>query len=302
MDAGQEWIDRLPAELDRQRALLRGLLRGCDSDQEIRWLAIGCSLGRGAADRMSDLDLAMGVATEDFDAAAARVARLVAQLGDLVESYEHQIAGLTTTHVRIFAQYADRSQVDLVVFGAAEPIGSVRDLVVLYDPDAIVVTGAGEQRPATPRQVREWAFGAWCALADLGKYLRRGSAWEAFERLNEARGQLWRLQATALGVPNPQYGLTSILDFAADRVPAGMDRTVSDLDPGRLLAAARSLAEHLGETSGRLPPEQRAMLPAAMAGYITRDLADLALPSPAARGAGSVGGSDSGARGGPGRD
>jgi hypothetical protein len=27
-----------------------------------------------------------------------------------------------------------------------------------------------------PEQIREWAFLGWCALADLGKYVHRGSA------------------------------------------------------------------------------------------------------------------------------
>ena len=273
--AGHEWIDHLPAELDGQRAILHGLMHVCAADDAISWLVIGCSLGRGAADRWSDLDLAMGVSDEDFDAAVTKVRHLVDGLGDLVESYQHKIPGLTTAHERIFAQYADRCQVDLVVFRDSEPVGSVRDLVVLYDPRARVVPVA-EHHPVTPQQVREWAFGAWCAVADLGKYLRRRSWWEALDRLAEARGQLWRLWAALLGVPNPQYGLTSILDFAPERVPAAMASTVSDLDPGRLLAAARSLARQLTALGERLPPDLREAIPAAMARYVTSDLADIA--------------------------
>jgi len=75
-------------------------------------------------------------------------------LGDLVESFQHKIPGLTTAHERIFAQYADRCQVDLVVFRESEPVGSVRDLVVLYDPQSRVVPVA-EHNPVTPQQVRE---------------------------------------------------------------------------------------------------------------------------------------------------
>ena len=268
---GLDWIDDLPPELAGQRALLRGLLALCDADDRISWLVIGCSLARGAGDRLSDLDMAMGIRDEDFEAARPDLRRAVDGLGELVESYYHQLPGLAQAHERIFAQFADRSQVDLVLFPASVPGGSVPDVVVLYDPDDRLVTAA-ERKPVTSGQIREWAFGGWCALADLGKYLRRGSTWEALARLNEARAQLWQLWAVTLDVPDPQYGLTSILDFAPGQVPASFEGTVADLDPGRLLDAARRVAALLHEAGERLPDDQRAALPGAMARYITADL------------------------------
>jgi hypothetical protein len=268
---GLDWIDDLPPELAGQRALLRGLLALCDADDRISWLVIGCSLARGAGDRLSDLDMAMGIRDEDFEAARPDLRRAVDGLGELVESYYHQLPGLAQAHERIFAQFADRGQVDLVLFPASVPGGSVPDVVVLYDPDDRLVTAA-ERKPVTSGQIREWAFGGWCALADLGKYLRRGSTWEALARLNEARAQLWQLWAVTLDVPDPQYGLTSILDFAPGQVPASFEGTVADLDPGRLLDAARRVAALLHEAGERLPDDQRAALPGAMARYITADL------------------------------
>jgi hypothetical protein len=272
---GLEWIEGLPAELDGQRAILRRLVHECESDDRIRWLAIACSLGRGAADSLSDLDLAVGVRDEEFDAALPDVRMVVDRLGELVERYQHQIEGVTTRHERIFAQYADRCQVDLVVFTASESIGGVRDVVVLYDPDERIAVRF-DPSALTPELVREWAFGAWCALADLGKYLRRGSVWEALGRLNEARGQAWKLWAAALEVPNPHYGLTSILDFAPDRMPEAMAGSVSDLAPSRQLQSAQALAGQLGQAGDRLPSELRAVLPHAMAHFITADLDALA--------------------------
>jgi hypothetical protein len=274
--AGRDWVDGLPAELAGQRMILRRLLAACESDQAIRWLVIACSVGRGAGDRLSDLDLGIGVRDDDFDAALSSVRRAVDDLGDLVDSYHHQLPGLTIRHARIFAQYADRCQVDLVVFPASQHVGPVRDQVVLYDPDGRVTSSLAEQA-VTPQQVREWAFGGWCALADLGKYLRRGSPWEALQRLNEARDQLWRVWATVLSVPNPQYGLTSILDFAPGRVPAGIEETIADLDPGRLLAAARNMAGQLADLGDRLPPGHQAVLPHAMGRFVTADLAGIGL-------------------------
>src|SRR5215469_4827460 len=271
---GRQWIEDLPAELSGQQALLRGLLRACESDDRLRWLAMACSVGRGAADRLSDLDTALGVADDQFDSALADVRAIVDSLGDLVESYQHALPEVATAHKRIFAQYADRCQIDLVVFPATQTIGQVRDVVVLYDPDDRIVASF-EQQPVTPAQAREWAFGGWCALIDIGKYLRRGSSWEALQRLQDAQAQLWRIWAAGFDVPNPHYGLTSILDFAPGRLPARMHETVSDLDPRHLLAAARSLAAHLSEAWQHLGPDLRAALPIAMERFVTADLAAL---------------------------
>src|SRR5437016_7923460 len=157
---GLDWIDDLPPELAGQQALLRGLLALCDADDRIRWLVIGCSLARGAGDRLSDLDMAMGIRDEDFDAARPGLRRAVDGLGELIESYHHQLPGLAQAHERIFAQFADRSQVDLVLFPASVPGGSVPDVVVLYDPDDLLVD-VGSPGPAER--------GTGSAVAALGR-------------------------------------------------------------------------------------------------------------------------------------
>jgi hypothetical protein len=275
---GRAWISRLPDELGGQRSILDRLLSLCEATEGVRWLVIGCSVGRGVGDGLSDLDMAVGVREEEFPAIAADVRRGVDRLGDLVDSFHHQLPGVTTTHERIFAQFADRCQVDLVVFPASADAGAIPNVVVLYDPDGRIAI-ASESRPAiTPEQVREWAFLGWCALADLGKYLRRQSPWEALARLNEARDQLWRLWAAALSVRTPQYGLTSILDFAPGQFPAGAQATVADLDPARLLSAGQALAALLHDVGRHLRADQTAALPEAMARYIVADLASINAP------------------------
>jgi hypothetical protein len=275
---GLGWIEQLPVELAGQRELLTGLLRLCQREDRVRWLVVGCSVARGAGDWMSDLDMAVGVRDDSFAAVLPVIREAVDGLGELVESYQHQLPSVTETHERIFAQFADRGQVDLMVFPASVPGGSVPGVVVLYDADGqLVVTG--DRRPVTADQIRQWAFGGWCALADLGKYLRRGSAWEALDRLGEARAQLWQLWAAALHVPDPQYGLTSILDFAPSQLPA-LQGTASDLDITRLLAAARCLAERLHQVGDHLPDEWRQVLPHAMATYVAKDLQQLTLSFP----------------------
>lgn len=273
---GRAWIERLPDEMAGQRMLMRGLLDFCAGEQSVRWLVIGCSVARGAGDELSDLDLAIGVRDNEFERAIPTIRTAVEALGDLVESYQHKLPSVTSAHVRIFAQYADRCQVDLMVFPAsvvsAEPFARV---VALYDPDTVIRSSADRRSPS-PDQVREWAFQGWCALADAGKYLRRRSAWEALGRLNEARDQLWRLRAVAAGVPDPQFGLTSIVDFAPESVGPDMRATVADLDYAQLVSAVRHVAGLLDGVGQQLPARHRAALPGAMARYITSDLRRLA--------------------------
>jgi hypothetical protein len=270
--SGAAWIDKLPTEMSGQRRLLRGLLSFCEAERTARWLVLGCSVARGAGDYLSDLDMAIGVQADDFAATVAQVHQAVDSLADLVESYQHQLPSVPDEHARIFAQYSDRSQLDLVVFPAAyvrnRPLAGA---VALYDPDAVITTRPYRE-PPTPAQVREWAFHGWCTLADAGKYLRRGSAWEVLGRLDNARDQLWRLHAVAGGVPDPQFGLTSILDFAPDEIPAGLAATVTDLDPARQASAALQIAAGLDEVGRRLPDYCRADLPEAMARYVLGDL------------------------------
>ena len=268
------WVEQLPDEMAGQRALLRGLLSFCEAEESICWLVIGCSVGRGAGDHLSDLDVAIGVRDDDFATAIPKIQLAVDGLGELVDSYQHQLPSVTDAHVRIFAQYSDRCQIDLMVFPASRGSDPFAGAVALYDPDGVIVTRA-HREPPSPAQVREWAFHGWCALADVGKYLRRGSAWEALLQLNNARDQLWRLKAVADGVPDPQFGVISILDFASETIAPGMAATVADLDLARLVSASQQLANLLDQFGQQLPAEHRAALPEAMARYVIGDLRQL---------------------------
>jgi hypothetical protein len=103
---------------------------------------LGCSLARGAGDWLSDIDAAVGVVDEQLPGALPRARSAVDGLGELVESFHHQLPGLALTHERIFAQYADRSQLDLVVYPAPVFVASIPDVVVLYDPENLLVAPA----------------------------------------------------------------------------------------------------------------------------------------------------------------
>ncbi|MST31591.1 hypothetical protein GHK86_02445 [Acidimicrobiaceae bacterium USS-CC1] len=272
---GRTWVEALPKQLAPQRRLLEVLLAFCEQDPAVAWLVIGCSLARGNADALSDLDLALGVddADADDESIAERVRRALLLLGEPVDSLTHSLPGGPQ---RIFVQYVDRSQIDLVLGSATAAFPA--DTVVLYDPHA-AVTITGPAPGVAPSTLREWAFLACAALADVGKYLRRRSAWEAHARLGTARDELWKLFAVALGARDPQFGLTSIVDFAPELLPAAMQATVTEVDLDALTAAARAAAALLAQIADQLPPTLAAGFPAEMLAYVTAELGALT-PTP----------------------
>jgi hypothetical protein len=163
--------------------------------------------------------------------------------------------GATCWHV--FTLYADGAQLSLLLMPSTWRTGLRPGSVVLYDPDGRL---AEVVRPpsadADPAALHEWACLGWIALADLAKYLDRGSIWEAYQRLHDARGALWRLWAAGSAVDFPEYGLTAILDEPAGApsaaLPPGVDETVAALDADSLRAAARRLAALLEAATGRI--------------------------------------------------
>lgn len=228
---------------------------------------------------VGDAEAAGAADTSAVAQAALRLKPGIDELGELVESFQHQIPGLSTPHERIFAQYADRCQLDLMVFPASVDAGAIPNVVVLYDPSGLVIVKDDASRKrATPELVREWAFLGWCALIDAGKYLRRGSLWEAHDRIHTARTHLWQLHAAVCGVPDPQYGLTSVLDFAPRRVDPALELTVNLLTLPRLLKAARDIAHLLSETADQLPEDLAATFPRAMGAFVEADLRAATLP------------------------
>jgi hypothetical protein len=96
---------------------------------------------------------------------------------------------------------------------------------------------------------------------------------------NTARDELWKLIAATLPVPDAQYEVTSVLDFAPERMPLAMAMTISELDLESIAVSARRLAAHLAETSRRSPATAQADFPAAMLDFVTSDLSTLSLGS-----------------------
>lgn len=294
---GRAWLAALPDELTAQRRLMAGLAERCAVWPLATSLLVGCSLGRGAADALSDVDAALGVdappgaaGAERVETVAAMVVAALPELGPLVDVLRHPTGPADQYVRRIFAQFADGTQLDLAVVAEAgiedrRRAGGAPDFVPLYqapalrDPAEPDVAGGpvGDAEPSaayavTGEQVREWAFLGWCALIDTDKYLRRGSLWEADSRLHEARHRIWALWAAAHGALYPWHGLSQVLDHDQGNLPPGIESTVAGLEPADLRRAARASAGVLVTASEAAARRHPADLPTAMAAYVTRAL------------------------------
>jgi predicted nucleotidyltransferase len=96
---GREWIEALPASLERQAALLSRLLDLAEADRRFRAFEIQCSLARGAGDELSDLDVGYLLADDGFEETAAELPARLAELGptvDLLASRLHGFPYLTS--------------------------------------------------------------------------------------------------------------------------------------------------------------------------------------------------------------
>jgi hypothetical protein len=298
--AGRAWLAVLPDELAAQRRVMAGLADRCEAWPLVTSLLVGCSLGRGEADALSDIDAALGVDAECGEAGAERVGTVEAmvvaalpELGTVVDVLRHQAGPADQWVRRIFAQFADGTQLDLAVAAEAQIEarrrgGGAPDFILLYQapaPPGSRETGA--RRPAassaprgelpaayavTGEQVREWAFLGWCVLIDTDKYLRRGSLWEAHSRVHEARHHIWALWAVAHGALYPWHGLSQVLDHDPGNLPPGIESTVAGLDAAGLRRAARASAGILAAASKAAARRHPADLPVAMAAYVTRAL------------------------------
>jgi hypothetical protein len=229
-----------------------------------RVFLVGCSIGRGAADEFSDVDCYVGCQPEAVEEVLAAVRAALPDMGELVDALEHPYHGMTRT----VAQFAGCVQLDLVV--AAAITGSKPDEVILYDPDGLMVTErVVEADVITAEKVREWTFLGWEALADMTKYLRRGSLWEALARLDEARNRIWALWAAAREARYAAFGLSQVLDRDPDDLPGGIEATVAGLDAASLRSAALASSRILEQVSALAAQVHGGTLPDALARHVT---------------------------------
>ena len=222
------------------------LFDAVEADERFRALEVGCSLGRGNADELSDVDVGLWIDDAAWESALGALEPLLRTFGSVVD-----VAGFDAPWGRwFFAQYADGGQLDVAAQRVSAAKGHTVDSVVLFDPDGIL-------RDAQVREVRhredEWAFLTWFALGNVPKYLARGSLWEALAALEEARSEFLRLYAAKIGAPNPQFGVTSIFDTPGGDVPRELSDTYARADVNDIRRAAHALAALL-ETAHPAPP------------------------------------------------
>lgn len=248
-EVGLSFVAELPAHAE----VVEGLRREVSGSDRWRWLELSCSLAVGRGDELSDVDAGIGyvgaLLPEELERVGADVVRGVGEVADLLV---HELPGWPPEARRFAVEYGNGVQLDLVLMPAGRRQGLPDGSIALVDKDA---TLAEPWRPpvADPpdlREAREWVMLGWWALSDVAKYLRRGSLYEAVERLGETRQQALRLFAAARGIPYPSFGLVSLLDFAPFELPESLDRTYSVPDDRAAVArAAGATADLLARVS-----------------------------------------------------
>jgi hypothetical protein len=276
----ERWLRSLPTELAPHREVMLGFIREAERDPEIRLLVVGCSIGRGAADELSDVDAMYAVTETAWPDAVRDSEAAVRRVGDVIDMHQQIIEPPDRTlppYQHTFAQYASGVQIDLVVAVARDRHVPRPDWVVLYDPDERVA-GEAKSSTATETQVRQWMHVALVHLSSCAKYLTRGSLWEANAQLDAARTELWRLWAVAERIADPQYGLTAVLDAPDAPMPDNIEATVAGLDRRALRSAAMACGELLVWTWPRaistVASADLAMPP--LAEWVLRQLRDVA--------------------------
>jgi hypothetical protein len=235
--------DRLPRHW-RLLDSLRGVVRG---DDRWRWLELGCSLGAGGGDQLSDADVAIGytdiIDPEELAAAALSVA---ATIGPPIDMVAHRMDGWSDDLCRVAAEYDDGAQLDLVMIPARLRRGLPDRSIAIVDKDGQLADPwvPPSSQPPSPEVAREWVFLGWWALSAADKYVTRGSLFEAAEAIAEARKLALRLYAAGRDVPYPSFGLVSLLDYPPYEVPDGLaDTYCTPADPPGVVAALRACAD-----------------------------------------------------------
>jgi predicted nucleotidyltransferase len=275
MADGRDWISALPPRLEPHRRALAGLLDFSETTPAASSLSVGCSLGRGAADELSDIDAAIGVAAATGPAGASTIREVEASLVEHLHGKqpidvlrEESSSGELFIR-RVFAQLSDGIQLDLaVVAEAAVRRGEAApDFVSLYRTGPDVERAMPSAYVVDAERVRSWAFEGWRALLDGDKYVRRGSPWEAHQRLEEARRHIWALWAAALGTSYPWHGLSQVLDHDPASLPHGIEATVAGLDLEELRSALVASAAVLDDVSAAAAQRCPTELPSALAAF-----------------------------------
>jgi predicted nucleotidyltransferase len=256
------WIASLPDPIARQANVLHRLFDAFEADPHIRAFRVRGSIARGTADEYSDIDTRIWISDEDYETTVALLPRLLRSIAPTLD-----ILFETPGSPYLFVQFADGVQLELSTGRASEATDRDSNVVVLLDRDGM---WNQPDEPTQPWDQGLWLGWAWMALSDIDKHLRRGSLWEARTSLERARSLLLCHHAAVSGIHDPQYGVTSILDYGGSR-PPGLESTVAGLDTAEIRRAALACGRLLA-TYERRP----------FAEYVLERLTCRDLPIPAA--------------------
>lgn len=241
------WLEELGATLPRHASVLSALAIAVERNEPWRSLLVGCSLGDGRGDELSDIDAGLAyrppMAPDDLERLSLD---LVQSAGVMVDALVHRLDGMDEDSARIAVEYDTGVQLDLVVAPAPWRRSRLRDVPIVdkdHDLADLVAAPDGLIEARTQRQAREWTMLGWWAVADIAKYLARDSLFEAAARIEAVREEALRLRAFAQQIPDPIYGLTSLLDYPPFQIPPDLAATYCDPgDRASVVGASRAVA------------------------------------------------------------
>jgi hypothetical protein len=244
------WVARLAAQLPAHADTLDRLARAVASSDRWRSLLVGCSLGAGRGDQHSDIDAGLGYATPlPVDELEDAGRDLVAQAGDVIDVLVHTYAEWPDDGRRFAVEYANGVQLDLAAFPAPWRRTRAVDIPIVDKDgnlDSVVEPSLDLLADRTQRNAQEWAMLGWWSVSNIAKYVRRNSLYEAVGSIDDVRRHCCRLHAIARDVPDPGYGLTSLLDVAPPDLPDGLGNTYCRPDDRTaVIAAALAVTELL---------------------------------------------------------
>jgi hypothetical protein len=267
------WLDTLPDELAAHVRILRRAVAEAKADPRIRALQVQGSVGRGTADRLSDLDVGLVVDVAAWPVIADDLPAAVNRLGQVVDDYYQFVPGAEVPDIfRAWAQFADGVQLDMLVLPTTRLLGSGPDGRTLYDPDGILLRTDHPARLTDAGTVAKWAFVCWGALAEVAKFLERGRAVAAAEWLSPGRQATISCWAAAHGLDYAAYS-----NVVAGRLglscpwPDGLELTYPTPDLDSVLSAALALAD-LQDRVDALLAERLGIPPRPLAGWARMEL------------------------------
>lgn len=183
------WLEELPTDLAQHAAILQLMVKEMSADPRFRALQVQGSVGRGAGDRHSDLDVGAVVDAAAWPGIANDLPPLIRRLGQVIDDYyEFQPYGSADPQVlRSWIQYENGIQVDLLLVPSTAVLGSGPDGRTLFDLDGMLPRTDNPMRRSDATDIARWSFICWGALAETAKNVARNRPVSAIEWLNSAR-------------------------------------------------------------------------------------------------------------------